>query len=184
MRHRLGQALWFLAVLGVLGGCSKSSDKPEGGGAPAAADRATAPAGGEAAKAPAAGPARTSMDCAAYIAKSNDAMKSAKLTMVIEAGSWAGTPAPLQELPAGASLCGGYRMETIATIVIQSPLFGSELKAAYDPIMKKAGCTFGKDTSTGSATHLSWDCPKDKGGPVNMLTVPDVQFYTMASMTP
>ena len=183
MSHRfaLGSSL---VVLVVLAGCSKSKDKdkPEGGGAPAPAEPAASPSSGEPAGAPAAGPTRAAMECGEFIKRANDAAKSANLKMVIEAGSWAGTAAPLQELPAGATLCGGYKMDTIATVIIKSPLFGNDLKAAYEPIMKKAGCTFGKDASTDSMTHHSWDCAK--ASPVTVLTEREAQFYALGSMIP
>ncbi len=181
MSHRLA-VVSSLVALSVVAGCSKSKDKPEGGGAPAAADPAAAPANGEAAKAPAAGPTRTAMECGEFIKRANDAAKSANLKMVIEAGSWAGTAAPFQELPAGATLCGGYKMDTISTVLIKSPLFGSDLKAAYEPIMKKAGCTFRKDATAGNMTDHSWTCAK--GGVVTILTERETEMYALSSMPP
>lgn len=174
--------VWSLFVLTVVAGCSKSKDKPEGGGAPAPADPAAAPPSGEAAKAPAAGPTRTAMECGEFIKMANDAARSASLKTVIEAGSWAGTAAPLQELPAGATLCGGYKMDTISTVIIKSPLFGSDLRAAYEPIMKKAGCTFGKDATAGNMTDHSWKCAK--GGSVTILTEREAEMYALSSTAP
>jgi hypothetical protein len=179
MIHRLA-IVSSLFILTVVAGCSKSKDKPEGGGTPAPADPAAATANSEPAKAPAAGPTRTAMECGEYIKRANDAARSANLKMVIEAGSWAGTAAPLQELPAGASLCGGYKMDTISTVIIKSPLFGSDLKAAYEPIMTKAGCTFEKDATAGNMTNLSWSC--QKGGAVTILTERDTEMYALSSM--
>ena len=177
---RIGRTVSSLALLVAIAGCSKSKDKPEGGGAPA--DPAAAPASGDVAQAPAAGPTRAAMDCGEYIKTANDAARSANLKMVIEPGTWAGTAASLQELPAGATLCGGYKMDTIATVIIKSPLFGNDLKAAYEPIMKKAGCTFKKDASTGSMTDHAWDC--GKAGPVTILTEREAQMYAISSTAP
>jgi hypothetical protein len=182
VKHRSGRAVSSLALLVAIGGCSKSKDKPEGGGAPAPADPAAAPSSGEAAKAPAAGPTRAAMECGEYIKTANDAASSANLKTVIEAGTWAGTAASLQELPAGATLCGGYKMDTIATVLIKSPLFGNDLKAAYEPIMKKAGCTFKKDATTGGMTDHTWDC--GKAGPVTILTERETQMYALSSTAP
>jgi hypothetical protein len=183
------------SVLIVVAVACSSSGSGDGSG------KESAPSGaggsGSASAAPAAsGPARSDMDCKEYMKKAGDMSKSMDIQMAYEDGSWGPVPAPLQVLPAGVSLCGaGYFVDkksgemekssgNIASIILKSSLFGKDLKAAYEPIMTKAGCTFDRDTSGATNTHLSWNCPKEACGAVTMLTDVAYNFASFACGIP
>jgi hypothetical protein len=186
------------SVLIVVAVACSSSGSGDGSGKESPPSPSSGGAGAATAAPPAAsGPARSDMDCKTYLQKAGEMSKSMDIQMAFDDGSWGPTPAPLQVLPAGVTLCGaGYFVDkksgepekgsgNIASIILKSSLFGKDLKAAYEPVMTKAGCTFDRDTSGATSTQLSWNCPKEAcGGVVTMLTDVAYNFASFACGIP
>ena len=106
----------FLGVMGLMAGLVLAlAARPSAAGAP---------------------PARPKRSCAELRADVERSSKAVGMPMVLKAGDWGKTPAPLRALPPKASLCGSSEMNAM----IASPLTGKDLESYYTPILVKMGC--------------------------------------------
>lgn len=98
-----------------------------------------------------AAPTRKKVTCAEFRAEVERSTKAVGMPMVLKAGEWGKTPAPLRVLPPNASFCGGN--DTGAAIA--SPLTGKDLIDYYTPILQKMGCKAPKCEIEAKKTHCS-----------------------------
>lgn len=153
---------------------SKSADGKNGGesNVAAASPASSAPGSGGSGKV---GKTRTPVDCAKHLSESERISVSVGYPMKAEPGSWGGVASVLRALPPSATLCGaqyfvskktGSVSKDAGSVIISSALNGDELRAFYQPVFTKAGCTFAEKTA--GAYDFSWNCPKGLG---NALTI-------------
>jgi len=94
---------------------------------------------------------RKKVTCAEFRAEVESSTKAVGMPMVLKAGEWGKTPAPLRVLPPNASFCGGND----STVAIASPLTGKGLVDYYTPILQKMGCKAPECQIEAKKTHCS-----------------------------
>ena len=124
----------------------------------------------------AAAPTRKKVTCAEFRAEVESSTKAVGMPMVLKAGEWGKTPAPLRVLPPKASFCGGNDM----TAAIASSLTGKDLIDYYTPILQKMGCKTPDCQIETKKTHCS--CMVG-GGLVRIGTEELSEAYDITSMS-